>query len=165
MVFIGGKLLFLSLAFAIPMLVHPWHSVLLFFFIASFVQGLTLSVVFQLAHCVEEAEFPMPEVESGEMERAWAVHQVETTVDFARRNRLITWFTGGLNHQIEHHLFQDMPRNRLREVRPMVQKFCSDLGIAYEEVGFRQAYVAIARHLHDIGEPLRETDPPTAKDS
>ncbi len=82
-----------------------------------------------------------------------------------RPSPLIDFVYGGLNYQIEHHLFQDMPRNRLREVRPMVQKFCSDLGIAYEEVGFRQAYVAIARHLHDIGEPLRETDPPTAKDS
>ena len=82
-----------------------------------------------------------------------------------RPNPLIDFVYGGLNYQIEHHLFQDMPRNRLREVRPMVQKFCSDLGIAYEEVGFRQAYVAIAQHLHDIGEPLRETDPPTAKDS
>jgi fatty acid desaturase len=81
-----------------------------------------------------------------------------------RPNPLIDFIYGGLNYQIEHHLFQDMPRNRLHEVRPMVQKFCSDLGIAYEEVGFRQAYVAIAHHLHDIGKPLRHSDPPTLVD-
>ncbi|HCU73756.1 MAG TPA: hypothetical protein DGO43_08105 [Chloroflexi bacterium] len=82
-----------------------------------------------------------------------------------RPNPLIDFIYGGLNYQIEHHLFQDMPRNRLHEVRPMVQKFCADLGIPYEEVGFRQAYVAIARHLHDIGAPLRETDLAMPEDS
>ena len=81
-----------------------------------------------------------------------------------RPTLLIDFIYGGLNYQIEHHLFQDMPRNRLHEVRPIVQKFCSNLGIAYEEVGFRQAYVAIARHLHAIGAPLRHTDPPAPED-
>ena len=84
---------------------HPLWVVLLFYFTASLVQGLTLSVVFQLAHCVEEAAFPLPRPDTGRMEKGWAEHQVETTVDFARRNRLLSWFIGGLNFQVEHHLF------------------------------------------------------------
>ena len=84
---------------------HPLWAVLLFYFTASLVQGLALSVVFQLAHCVEEAAFPLPRQDTGRMEKGWAEHQVETTVDFARRNRLLSWFIGGLNFQIEHHLF------------------------------------------------------------
>ena len=154
MVFIGGKLLFLSLAFAIPMLVHPWHSVLLFFFVASFVQGLTLSVVFQLAHCVEEAEFPMPEVESGAMEQAWAVHQVETTVDFARHNRLITWFTGGLNHQIEHHLFPQICHVNYPAISELMETTCGEFGVRY--AAHDSLFSAIRAHyrwLRRMGQP------------
>jgi fatty acid desaturase len=67
--------------------------------------GISLSLVFQLAHCVEEAEFPLPNAESGRIDNGWAVHQVESTVNFARDNRLLCWLLGGLNFQIEHHLF------------------------------------------------------------
>src|SRR5262249_36676403 len=102
---IGGKIVFFSLALTIPLLLHPVWTVLLFYALASFVQGVTLSVVFQLAHCVEEADFPLPRLGAGRMETTWAVHQVETTVDFARGNRFLSWIIGGLNFQIEHHLF------------------------------------------------------------
>ena len=104
-VFIGGKTFFFSLAFVVPLLMHPAWAVLLLYITASLVEGMVLSVVFQLAHCVQEAAFPLPRPDTGRMETAWAVHQVETTVDFARGNRLLSWFIGGLNFQIEHHLF------------------------------------------------------------
>ena len=106
---------FFSLAFGIPMLLHPWWAVLAVYALAAFVSGVVLSVVFQLAHCVEEADFPVPVADCrrrrSAMETDWAVHQVQTTVDFARGNRVLCWFLGGLNFQIEHHLFsQDLPR-------------------------------------------------------
>src|SRR5262249_7858998 len=72
---------------------------------AWFVGGVALRVVFRVAHCGEEADCPLPRPETGRMAAAWAAHQVETTVDFARRSRLVSWFVGGLNFQIEHHLF------------------------------------------------------------
>ena len=68
--------------------------VIAFYGIASFVQGIVLSVVFQMAHCVEEAEFPMPTTDTGRIESSWAVHQIETTVNFAPRSRLLSWFVG-----------------------------------------------------------------------
>jgi hypothetical protein len=72
--------------------------VLLYYGVAGLVTGTALSVVFQVAHCVEAAEFPVPRASTGRIDHAWAVHQAETTVDFARRSRLVTWLVGGLNN-------------------------------------------------------------------
>ena len=153
-VFVCGKLLFLSLAFVIPMLLHPWYAVLLFFFVASFVQGLTLSIVFQLAHCLEEADFPIPPGENGQMEKTWAVHQVETTVNFACRNRLITWFTGGLNHQIEHHLFPQICHVNYPAIAGLMEATCHDFGVRYAAHGSLWSAVrAHYRWLRRMGRP------------
>ncbi|MFP4600993.1 MAG: fatty acid desaturase family protein, partial [Persicimonas sp.] len=104
LVLVGGKIIFAMLAFVIPALIHPIGWVIAFYLLVSFVQGVTLAVVFQLAHCVEEAAFPVVG-EDGQMEHDWAAHQLMTTVDFARDNPLVTWYVGGLNFQVEHHLF------------------------------------------------------------
>ena len=87
-IFITGKVLFFSMAFGIPMLLHRWWVVLVVYALAAFVSGVVLSVVFQLAHCVGEAAFPVPvHTESGgdRIQNEWAIHQVQTTVDFARK--------------------------------------------------------------------------------
>lgn len=131
-VFFGGKLVFLSCAFLIPILVgHMWYSVLLLFFVASFVEGQLLSVVFQLAHCVEEADFPLPQSGTNKIENAWAVHQVETTVNFACQNHTISWITGNLNHQIEHHLFPRICHVNYPAISEVVKETCRDFGITY----------------------------------
>ena len=110
---------------------HPLWAVLLLYFTVSLIQGLTLSVVFQLAHCVEEAAFPLPGPGTGRMETGWAAHQVETTVDFARRNWLLSWFIGGLNFQIEHHLFPRVCHVHYRAIAPLVEETCRDFGLRY----------------------------------
>jgi linoleoyl-CoA desaturase len=151
-VFCGGKLLFFSLAFLIPMFFHVWYIVILFYFVATFVQGILLSVVFQLAHCVEEAEFPMPESGTTGIENAWAVHQVETTVNFARRNRLITWFSGSLNYQIEHHLFPKICHVNYPAVAVVVEKTCQEFGISYSAHDtFLSALMSHYRWLQQMG--------------
>jgi linoleoyl-CoA desaturase len=129
--FVGGKLAFVSLAFAIPLLLHPVWSVLLFYMVASFVQGVTMSIVFQLAHCVEEAAFPLPRSDDYRMHAAWAVHQVETTVDFGRGNRLLSWMIGGLNFQIEHHLFPRLSHLHYPALAPLVEETCRQFGVRY----------------------------------
>jgi linoleoyl-CoA desaturase len=129
--FVGGKGLFFSLAAVIPLLLHPAWAVLLLFLAASFVQGVILSVVFQLAHCVEEASFPLPVAESGRMESNWAVHQVETTVDFARGSRWLSWFVGGLNFQVEHHLFPQICHVHYPSISPLVEETCREFGLRY----------------------------------
>ena len=100
-----GKAFFYTMAFVIPMLHHGVLPVIGVYLYTGVVLGLTLATVFQLAHCVQEADFPLPIPGTRKMENDWFTHQVETTVDFAQGNRLLTWYMGGLNYQIEHHLF------------------------------------------------------------
>jgi linoleoyl-CoA desaturase len=129
--FVAGKVVFFALALGIPLLLHPVWVVLLCYSVASLVQGVALSIVFQLAHCVEEAGFPLPQEDTGRMEAAWAMHQVETTVDFARGNRLLSWFIGGLNFQIEHHLFPRICHVHYAAIAPLVEETCREFGLRY----------------------------------
>jgi len=132
-VFIGGKAVFFSLAFGIPALFHPLWIVVLFYGAASFVLGILLSVVFQLAHCVEGAVFVQPPESGGRLTRAWAVHQVETTVDFVRHSRPVSWFLGGLNFQIEHHLFPRISHVNYGPLSKLVEDTCREFGVQYRE--------------------------------
>ena len=132
-VFIAGKLIFLGLAFGIPMLFHPIWVVVLFYAAAAIVLGLVLSVVFQLAHCVEQAAFPLPRHDTGRIENAWAIHQVETTVDFARRSPVAAWLLGGLNFQIEHHLFPKICHVNYPAISKLVEQTCKEFGLRYSE--------------------------------
>ena len=129
--FVGGKALFLTLAFGLPLLIHPLWRVLLFYVLTVALAGVIVSVVFQLAHCVEEAEFPLPSGNSGSMENAWAVHQVETTLDFARRSRVESWLLGGLNFQIEHHLFPRICHVNYPALSKLVEETCREFGVRY----------------------------------
>jgi linoleoyl-CoA desaturase len=151
-IFIGGKVVFFTLALAIPLLLHPAWVVLLFWVGVTFVQGEVLSVVFQLGHCVEEAAFPLPRQDTGRMEAAWAVHQVETTVDFARDSRLITWFIGGLNFQIEHHLFPRICHLHYPALATLVEETSKEFGLRYQaHKTLRAALVSHFRWLRRMG--------------
>jgi linoleoyl-CoA desaturase len=141
---VAGKGLFVVLMFVIPALVHPLYSVLIFYGVASFTLGWTMSVVFQLAHCVEDAKFPKPRTDTGRMEDEWAVHQVETTVDFARGNRLLTWYLGGLNFQVEHHLFPKVCHLHYPALSAIVERTCSRFGVRYS--AYRTMLDALASH-------------------
>lgn len=72
-----------------------------------------------------------------------------------RGGLLTDWFLGGLNYQIEHHLFPSMPRPHLRLAQSMVKAHCRDLGIPYTETGLVDSYRQALRHMHEVGEPLR----------
>jgi linoleoyl-CoA desaturase len=152
--FLGGKVVFFTLAFGLPMLLHPWWAVLAVYAAATFVQGVVLSVVFQLAHCVEEAEFPMPSADTGRMATGWAEHQVQTTADFAPRNRPLTWFVGGLNFQIEHHLFPHICHVHYPALAPLVRETCQEFGLRYvAQRSLRAGLVSHYRWLRRMGLP------------
>jgi linoleoyl-CoA desaturase len=93
--------------------------------------GLILAVVFQLAHCLEEADFPSAPQGSSRMPVDWARHQVQTTVDFARGNRALTWYLGGLNYQIEHHLFPRICHLHYPAIAGIVETTCAEFGVPY----------------------------------
>lgn len=150
--FIAGKVVFLLLAFGIPLIFHPAWVVLLFYGVAVGVAGIVLSVVFQLAHCVEGAEFPLPKEGTARIEHAWAVHQAETTVDFARRSRIIAWLLGGLNFQIEHHLLPRICHVNFPALSKIVEQTCRDFGVKFTEHGsFRAGVASHFRWLRRMG--------------
>jgi linoleoyl-CoA desaturase len=131
LVFLGGKLVFLSLAFGIPLLLHPAWAVAAGYAATAVVVGIVLAVVFQLAHCVESADFPL-EAAPSHMATAWAVHQVETSIDFARDSRMACWLLGGLNFQIEHHLFPRICHVNYPAIAPLVERTCREYGVDYK---------------------------------
>ena len=98
------------------------------------IMGLTLAIVFQLAHVVEHMEFVHIEKnDTKKLEEEWAIHQVKTTANFAPRNKLISWFVGGLNFQVEHHLFPRISHVHYPAISEIVKKYCREFGIAYHE--------------------------------
>ena len=119
--YVAGKVIFLAWVLFIPLLVYPWWVVLAAIVGVSCVTGVVVALTFQLAHCVEEATFTTPE-ELAEERRIWAVHEVESTVDFCPRNRFLTWFLGGLNYQIEHHLFPRVPHVHYPHIASIVRR-------------------------------------------
>jgi linoleoyl-CoA desaturase len=155
-VFVGGKLVFFGWVFAIPMLAgHSFGVVIAFYALCSAVTGVCLSVVFQAAHCVEEADFPVPPGGGGRMQRPWAEHQLATTVDFAPSNAVLTWFLGGLTHQIEHHLFPRISHVHYTALAPIVRATCAEYGVPYRShARFRAAIASHVRHLKRLGRPV-----------
>ncbi|BCJ34463.1 delta fatty acid desaturase [Actinocatenispora thailandica] len=89
----------------------------------------------------------------------------EDNVDYLRRQvltsrnvrggRFVDFALGGLNYQIEHHLFPSMPRPNLRRSQPLIQAFCTEYGVSYRETGLLRSYREALRHLHEVGAPLR----------
>jgi linoleoyl-CoA desaturase len=154
-VLLSGKVLFLFLAFLLPAILHPLWVVLLFYGVASVVLGFTLSVVFQLGHCVEEASFANPLDGTNRIEKAWAAHQIEAAVDFARTNRLLTWYIGGLNFQIEHHLFPNICHFHYPAISSIVEPLCAEFGVRYfAHETLRNALASHFKFLHIDREAL-----------
>jgi linoleoyl-CoA desaturase len=155
--FLAGKAVFLSLALGVPLLFHPLWAVLLCYGVAAAVAGIVLSVVFQLAHCVEGAEFPLPQEGTARIEHAWAVHQAETTVDFARRSRVVAWLLGGLNFQIEHHLLPRICHVNFPALSRIVEETCREFGVKFaEHDSFRAGVASHFRWLRAMGRPPAE---------
>ena len=156
--FILGKVIFFSMAFVLPMLLHKWYLALGVYAIAAFVSGVVLSIVFQLAHVVGEADFPVPMVvgENGvRMDTEWAVHQIQTTVDFSRGSRFLCWFLGGLNFQVEHHLFSRICHIHYPALSKVVEEACREFGVRYAT--HNTIFSAIRSHgqwLSLMGQPV-----------
>ncbi len=125
------KILYLGYMVVIPLFFHPVIYVVIAFVAINLILGLTLSIVFQLAHTVEGNTFPEPESERSSIQNEWAIHEVETTADFAPRNKLATWYLGGLNFQIEHHLFTRTCHIHYPAISGIVQRTCREYGISY----------------------------------
>lgn len=152
--FIAGKVVALTLAFGIPMLLFPVWKVLVCYAAAMITMGMVMAVVFQLAHVVEEAAFPLPIEDTNKMENAWAVHQIQTTVNFARNSKVCSWLLGGLNFQIEHHLFPKICHINYPAMSKVVKQVCEEFKVKYHEhASFVAGVVSHYRFLREMGRP------------
>jgi linoleoyl-CoA desaturase len=150
--FWGGKLFFFAIMFALPLLVFPWWQVLIGFVLVMLTLGLVMGVVFQLAHISGDATFPEPVGDPQHIDDEWAVHQVETTVDFAPRNWLLNAYIGGLNYQVEHHLLPHICHLNYPRLAPIVRATCQEFGIRYScHATWREAFASHWRELRLLG--------------
>ena len=155
--FWAGKLFFFVIMFALPLLVFPWWQVLIGFVLVMLTVGLVMGVVFQLAHINGDAAFPEPVGTPQHVENEWAVHQVETTADFAPHNRLLNFYIGGLNYQIEHHLLPHICHLNYPRLAPIVRATCEEYGIRYIcYATWRDAFACHLRELRLLG---RKSEP------
>jgi linoleoyl-CoA desaturase len=146
-----GKLVFIGWAIVIPLLVYPWWVVAVSYVCISMVVSLVMATTFQLAHCVEEASCPTGD-ELGDGTRIWAVHQIESTVDFCPRNPVLTWMLGGLNYQIEHHLFPRLPHTLYPQIAAIVRDRAERNGVRYTcQPSLWKALCSHASHVREMG--------------
>jgi len=128
----ASKLVYYGWSIVIPLLVLniPWWQFAIGYLAMHLTAGFILGVVFQLAHVVEGPDYPVPD-EAGRMEDAWLVHEMETTANFARSSRLVSWYVGGLNFQIEHHLFPKVCSVHYPAISTIVKDTATKYGVPY----------------------------------
>ncbi len=129
---LAGKAFFYGWSLVLPLLLHPTWTVLAFYLIVSSLLGIVLTTTFQLAHCVNETEVVSSGKQAAPVSVGWAEHQVRTTANFAPGNGLLTWYLGGLNYQIEHHLFPRVCHVHYPALSPIVSATCREFGIPYQ---------------------------------
>lgn len=152
---IALKLAYFMVLFGLPIFVAgiPFLHVFAGFCVMHITSGLVLTVVFQLAHSVEGTNYPVANCQ-GNLEKDWAIHQLETTVNFAPRNRILTWFLGGLNFQIEHHLFPKICHVHYPKIAVIVKQTAEEFGLPYmENESFAAALKSHISSLRRFGMP------------
>jgi linoleoyl-CoA desaturase len=155
-IFWTSKLLYVVFYIAIPIILVGWQSWLVGYLIVNCTMGLTLALVFQLAHVVEKTDFEVAEDKPKMIDSEWAVHEVKTTANFAVHNKVISWFVGGLNFQIEHHLFPRVSHVHYAAISNIVQQHCKQHNLPYHS--YRTMSGAIASHVRvmkELGEKRR----------
>ena len=129
-----NKTWYLALFVALPMVVLglAWWQTLLGFILMHFICGLILAFVFQPAHIIGETEFYMPDAD-GSVENNWAIHQLLTTCNSAHGSTVFSWFIGGLNYQIEHHLFANICHVHYKKISPIIKQTALEYGLPYHQ--------------------------------
>ena len=145
---ICSKLFYYGYMLVLPIIVSPsWWMALVGFFVMHFIAGFVLAIVFQCAHVVENADYPKPK-KGGNMEHNWFAHQLHTTSNFASNSRLFSWFVGGLNFQVEHHLFPNICHVHYKKISPIVKKTAEEFGLPYHS--FRTFFDALSCHTRQL---------------
>ncbi|MEZ4450894.1 MAG: acyl-CoA desaturase [Nannocystaceae bacterium] len=148
-----GKALWLALVLIVPMLLHPPQVVLVVALGILLALGFNIALLFQLAHIVDDAVAIEPG-EDGTIAHEWAIHQLQTTVNFGTANRLWNVYTGGLSYQVEHHLFPRISHVHYPAISQVVKETCAEFGAPYKEHPKVRAVIgAHVRQLAAMGRP------------
>lgn len=162
---IFNKLWYVGLTLMVPMFTVDlaWWQILLGFLLMQYLCGIILAYIFQPAHVVEETNFYIPD-DNGSVENNWAIHQMHTTANFANKNRIFSWFVGGLNYQIEHHLFPNICHVHYRQLSKIVKATAEEFNVPYHQ--YDTFYGALKSHftlLHRLGTGQYDRDLQKAK--
>ena len=129
-----SKIVYFSIFLGLPFLMQSAWTCVAGLAIFHLTVGFSVTLIFNLAHVMERTSFPVPEGENPpSFESEWAVHQLATTVNFGRDNRWLTWFSGGLNYQIEHHLFPKVSHTHYPEMSTILQHTAKEFGLPYHD--------------------------------
>ncbi|MEQ1887355.1 MAG: acyl-CoA desaturase [Bryobacteraceae bacterium] len=157
--FWGCKAIYVAVFIALPFALQPAWRVIAGMLIFHILFSLLIAFIFNLAHAIEKADFPVPTGSPETIAEEWAAHQMRTTVNFAPDNRLLNWFTGGLNYQIEHHLFPYVSHTHYPDIRNIVRAAAEEFGLPYNSY---DTYVSTVRSHVRILRELGSETPTTA---
>jgi linoleoyl-CoA desaturase len=152
-ILIATKAFYFTYIFVVPALLLdiPFWYILVGFALMHYIAGLILAIIFQPAHVVDGTEYPLPD-EDGKMDNSWAIHQLHTTTNFANRNRILSWYVGGLNYQVEHHLFPNVCHVHYKDLSPIVEATAKEFGLPYKSIPtFLGALAGHAKLLKALG--------------
>jgi linoleoyl-CoA desaturase len=147
------KLAFYFVFLVLPLMLMPFESLLIvaMFLTMLVVAGINMTIIFQLAHVTSSCNAEAGPVEL--TDKNWHIHQLETTCNFAHSNKLLSYLIGGLNYQVEHHLFPQVCHVHYPRIAPIVKQTAEEFGVPYHyEKTFRGAVAAHYRHLRSLGQ-------------
>ena len=147
-IFWVSKVLYIVFYIAIPIYFVGFLPWLAGYVIMCVVMSLVVALVFQLAHAVEGPEFDSAGLDDKVIETEWAVHQIKTTANFAPKNKIINWFVGGLNFQVEHHLFPRIAHVHYPAISKIVEQKCKEFDLPYHS--FPTMSQAIGSHVRTM---------------
>ncbi len=148
------KLINYSLYIVVPFVFieQPWYHILLGFLLMHWMSGFFLASIFMLAHALEEVTFDKPD-DNGNLHSSFHTHQLSTTVNFATESKLAAFLTGGLNQQVEHHLFPNICSCHYPALAKVVRETAKEFDQPYQEMSFAEALQSHNRFLKDMGDP------------
>ncbi len=157
---IFGKIFYYIIFMVIPLFVLtvPWYWVVLSFLAMHFICGVILGAIFQTAHVVTSSAYPLPD-ENGNIENSWAIHQLQTTSDYSPNNPIFSWLIGGLNYQVEHHLFPNISHIHYHKIAPIVREKAEKFGLPYHV--HPSFYLAVGNHVKMLKNLGRQVIRPT----
>jgi linoleoyl-CoA desaturase len=152
-ILIATKAVYVAYIFVIPLIFTalPWWQILTGVMIMHYIAGFLLAIIFQPAHVIDGTEFPLPD-DNNALENNWAIHQLITTTNFGNNSRWFSWYVGGLNFQIEHHLFPSVCHVHYRKISSIVKQTAREFNLPYKSARtFLGALAGHARLLKQLG--------------